>query len=206
VLKTLGPSWSSRYFHSLTRALARSASCNTLSCRASQVPTLFGLLEQSRAVDWFHSHQTEWWYYTGNLETVEGRYFGYQLTFFRRGLGPLAERQERASGWAADQVYMAHFSVTDVAGERYQAFERLSRGAAGLAGTESVPYRVWLEDWRAEEVKPNGASLLRPALTMRQYESAVHNFGTDMLCQPQRQSMDARKRRSAQSVCPTFHG
>ncbi len=31
-------------------------------------------------------YQTEWWYYTGNLETADGRHFGYQLTFFRRGL------------------------------------------------------------------------------------------------------------------------
>ena len=30
--------------------------------------------------------QTEWWYYTGNLDSVDGRHFGYQLTFFRRAL------------------------------------------------------------------------------------------------------------------------
>ena len=31
-------------------------------------------------------YRTEWWYYTGNLETPEGRHFGYQLTFFRIAL------------------------------------------------------------------------------------------------------------------------
>src|SRR5581483_9807070 len=31
---------------------------------------------------------TEWWYYTGNLDTAEGRHFGFQLTFFRFGLAP----------------------------------------------------------------------------------------------------------------------
>src|SRR5690348_12044931 len=30
----------------------------------------------------------EWWYYTGNLDTAQGRHFGYQLTFFRIGLTP----------------------------------------------------------------------------------------------------------------------
>ena len=30
--------------------------------------------------------QTEWWYYTGNLEGSDGRHYGYQLTFFRRAL------------------------------------------------------------------------------------------------------------------------
>jgi len=95
--------------------------------------------------------QTEWWYYTGNLETAGGRHFGYQLTFFRRALAPPAERQKRESAWAADQVYMAHFALTDVQAGRHQAFERFSREAAGLAGAQAGPYRVWLEDWSVEE-------------------------------------------------------
>jgi predicted secreted hydrolase len=97
------------------------------------------------------SFQTEWWYYTGNLEAADGRRFGYQLTFFRRALRPPAEREERPSDWATEQIYMAHFAVTDVAGDRHQAFERFSRGAAGLAGASLAPYRVWLEDWSVEQ-------------------------------------------------------
>jgi predicted secreted hydrolase len=100
-------------------------------------------------------YQTEWWYYTGNLETSDGRHFGHQLTFFRRALMPPAQRQDRPSNWAADQVYMGHFALTDVAGRRYQALERFARGAAGLAGAQGIPYRVWLEDWSIEEVEPN---------------------------------------------------
>ncbi|MGD9317020.1 MAG: lipocalin-like domain-containing protein, partial [Anaerolineae bacterium] len=99
-------------------------------------------------------YQTEWWYYTGNLVADGGQRFGYQLTFFRRALVPPFQRTERQSAWAADQVYMAHFSLTDVAGGRYQAFERFSRGAAGLAGAQATPYRVWLEDWQVEEIAP----------------------------------------------------
>ncbi len=105
------------------------------------------------------AYQTEWWYYTGNLETADGRHFGYQLTFFRRGLVPLAEQQERASDWAADQVYMAHFVLTDVAGGQHRAFERFSRGAAGLAGAVATPYHVWLEDWSVEQIEPDVARL-----------------------------------------------
>ena len=96
--------------------------------------------------------QTEWWYYTGNLQTVDDRRFGYQLTFFRRALTPPDRREDRASDWATDQVYMAHFALTDVAADQHQAFERFSRGAAGLAGASSPPYQVWLEDWRVEQV------------------------------------------------------
>ncbi|MBU0491117.1 MAG: carotenoid 1,2-hydratase [Chloroflexi bacterium] len=120
----------------------------------------FARAEGPRAFDFPADHgphpdyQTEWWYYTGNLGTADGRHFGYQLTFFRRALTPPTERQDRPSNWAADQIYMAHFSVTDVAGGRYRAYERFSRGAAGLAGAVSPPYRVWQEDWSAEEIAP----------------------------------------------------
>lgn len=97
-------------------------------------------------------YQTEWWYYTGNVETDTGRPFGYQLTFFRRALTP--DGPERTSAWATNQIYMAHFAITDVAGGRFQAFERFSRSAVGLAGARAAPYRVWLEDWSAEETEP----------------------------------------------------
>lgn len=96
-------------------------------------------------------YQTEWWYYTGHLQTADGRQFGYQLTFFRRALAPAGMRVERPSAWATDQIYMAHFALTDVAGEAFYAFERFSRGAAGLAGAQALPYRVWLEDWHVEQ-------------------------------------------------------
>lgn len=91
--------------------------------------------------------RTEWWYFTGNLEAAGGRRFGFQLTFFRNQLVPQAPR--RASPWAAEAVWMAHFALTDAAGRRFHAFERFARGAAGLAGARGGPFRVWLEDWRA---------------------------------------------------------
>ena len=99
---------------------------------------------------------TEWWYYTGNLDTGDGRHFGFQLTFFRRALAPQAMLPgPRASDWAADQVYLAHFSFADVAEDDFYAFERYSRGAAGLAGAQASPYDVWLEDWHVTE-QPDG--------------------------------------------------
>ncbi len=105
-------------------------------------------------------YQAEWWYYTGNLETADGRHFGYQLTFFRRALLPPAERQERPSAWAAEQAYMAHFALSDAGQRRFRAFERLARGAAGLAGAQATPYQVWLEDWSAAEVSAGRVRLL----------------------------------------------
>jgi predicted secreted hydrolase len=100
-------------------------------------------------------YQTEWWYYTGNLESEEGQRFGYQLTFFRRALLPADDRAARASNWAADQVYMAHFALSDIAGREHYAFERFARGAAGLAGAQIEPYQVWLENWQVAQVGDN---------------------------------------------------
>jgi len=95
--------------------------------------------------------KTEWWYYTGNLDAGNGRHFGYELTIFRVALAPPdTAPAQRASAWATNQLFMAHFALTDVEGKAFHAFERFSRGALGLAGAQAAPYRVWLEDWSIE--------------------------------------------------------
>lgn len=99
--------------------------------------------------------QTEWWYYTGNVTSETGEHFGYQFTIFRRALVPPQLRTERTSDWGTDQLYLAHFALTDVAGNTFYHDERFSRGAADLAGAEALPYRVWLEDWQVRETAPD---------------------------------------------------
>ena len=93
------------------------------------------------------AYRTEWWYYTGNLKSAAGRHFGFQLTFFRTALNAPPDRAGRASAWGTQDVYMAHFALSDVADRRFHAFQRLSRTALGLAGASAAPFRVWLEDW-----------------------------------------------------------
>ena len=91
--------------------------------------------------------QTEWWYYTGNLSDPAGRRFGFQFTIFRRAISPSS--YESDSEWRADQIYLGHLSLTDVADDAYYHDQRLSRGSAGLAGATIDPrYRVWLESWQ----------------------------------------------------------
>lgn len=98
-------------------------------------------------------YRTEWWYYTGNLAGPDGQPFGYQLTFFRTALAP--ELPPRASDLATNQVYMAHFAVTDGQRQSHESFDRYSRGAGELAGASSDPrFQVWLEDWSAEQIAP----------------------------------------------------
>lgn len=95
-------------------------------------------------------YKTEWWYYTGNLFTKEGRQFGYQFTIFRSQLNPPTEdKDDTADGsdWSTNQLYLGHFAISDVKNKDHIFEERYSRGAAGLAGAEVAPYRIWLEDW-----------------------------------------------------------
>ncbi len=102
--------------------------------------------------------RTEWWYYTGNLETAAGRHVGFQLTFFRTALAPPDRGASvgGASAWRASQLYLAHFALTDTAGGRFHAASRLSREALGLSGARAQPFRVWLEDWSAESDVASG--------------------------------------------------
>lgn len=100
--------------------------------------------------------QTEWWYYTGNLVSKDGRQFGYQLTFFRRALLPEGERIERSSEWGVEQVYMAHFTLTDVQENEFYYWERLTRGEAALSGSSGMPwFEVWLYDWQVKQIAEN---------------------------------------------------
>lgn len=102
-------------------------------------------------------YRQEWWYFTGNLATRQGRRFGFQLTFFRIALTPAPIA--RNSAWATNQAYMAHFTVSDIAAGRFHAFERFSRAALGLADASTQPLRVWLEDWSAEGTSKEGLPL-----------------------------------------------
>ena len=68
----------------------------------------------------------EWWYYTGNLRDAEGRRFGYELTFFRRGIGNA--EPGRTSEWAAEDIYFAHFAFTDVESDEFLRFRAIQQG------------------------------------------------------------------------------
>jgi predicted secreted hydrolase len=106
----------------------------------------------------FGSHddfQTEWWYYTGNLQDSAGQDYGYQFTIFRRALTPETP-SNTPSNWRSNQVYFAHFAVSDIPNNNFYYDEKFSRGAVGLAGAEANPYHVWLDNWFVQE-QPDGS-------------------------------------------------
>ncbi|MDX1516718.1 MAG: lipocalin-like domain-containing protein, partial [Woeseiaceae bacterium] len=78
--------------------------------------------------------------------------FGFELTIFRFALqfwdSDLNSRADGgASAWRTNQVYIAHFAVTDADRERFYVAQKYSRGALGLAGAQAEPFRVWIDDW-----------------------------------------------------------
>ena len=96
----------------------------------------------------------EWWYYTGNVKTAEGRRFGYQVTFFRVGID---HTPANPSKWAVRDLYMTHLAVSDPQGQKYRYAEKLTRGGPGLAGAKADTYYTWNDDWSAGLVGPSTA-------------------------------------------------
>lgn len=92
-------------------------------------------------------YRTEWWYFTGNLTDGGKHKYGYQLTFFRQGIAP--EPEFPASKWAVRDLYLAHFTITDIDGGRFSMSERVSRTGPGLAGSSVQTLDAWLFSWSA---------------------------------------------------------
>jgi len=102
--------------------------------------------------------RTEWWYWTGNLMTTDGRAFGYQFTIFRFALAPTlaptftatpaaSTVAPRTSAWATTHTWLAHLTLSDISSNKFYAFERSARGAVDLAGAVSDPFRVHCDGW-----------------------------------------------------------
>jgi len=104
-------------------------------------PWRFSFPRDHAAHDLFAS---EWWYFTGHVRSASGRRFGFELTFFRVGLAPGPTRVAAGqSAWRGDEVYPAHFAISDVDGGRFVHYERFAREAlgAGFASTSRLDVR-----------------------------------------------------------------
>lgn len=90
--------------------------------------------------------RTEWWYYTGHLTSDNGHRFGFELTFFRRGIPP-GQVETLPSKWSIQQLYLAHFALTDLEGGRFHYTDKISREGLGKAGAERGRLHVWVDRW-----------------------------------------------------------
>jgi len=123
--------------------------------------------------------QTEWWYYTGNLHSPEGRRFGFELTFFRFGVGRDARPSDDAAPsdvWNVQDVWMAHLALSDLDGGHFIHTERFNRAGAGIAGADLKTARVWNGNWQATwqlDVKP-------PETVAQQLTAVADRFSFDL--------------------------
>ena len=92
-------------------------------------------------------YKSEWWYYTGHLETDGGKRYGFELTFFRVGIIPPGEAPK--TRWDLRNLSLAHFAVTDVAATDFRYYEKLNRSSPFTAGAAAGTLDVFNEGWRA---------------------------------------------------------
>jgi predicted secreted hydrolase len=99
--------------------------------------------------------KTEWWYFTGELHTADGREYGYEVTWFRQGVLPV--RPRGASRFVVQDFKFAHFALSDIGAGRFHFVQKVSRGAYGDAGNGdgSPGALAWIDDWRLT-VEPTG--------------------------------------------------
>ena len=102
-------------------------------------------------------YRIEWWYYTGNLQSDDGRPFGYQLTFFRTGI---VREPDNPSRWSIRNIYAAHFAISDIRSQTHHMFQRTRRRGVGWAGAATDRYHAWNGDW---EVRLEGKDHLLAA-------------------------------------------
>jgi predicted secreted hydrolase len=107
--------------------------------------------------------QTEWWYYTGHMQTTAGRRFGFELVFFKRrtdldrfGVVPLR--------LIANPLYLAHFALTDESRNVFRYEHRKSTGGRLdlPARASEERYYLRLGDWTIREKE--GAHILHATL------------------------------------------
>lgn len=92
-------------------------------------------------------YRTEWWYYTGNVTAVNGRRFGFELTFFRQAVSrdPL-----KTATWDVRDLFLAHLALSDLDGGQFLHVEHLNRAGPGIAGIDEKIQRIWNGNWSVQ--------------------------------------------------------
>lgn len=121
--------------------------------------------------------RTEWWYYTGHVVAADGHRFGFELTFFRRGMPP-DQVQTLPSRWSIQQLYLAHLALTDLDAGRFYYADKVSREGLGKAGADTDRLHVWVDRW----------SLLTndPAASSHQLQAATDSVAINLTVIPKK--------------------
>ncbi|HUJ15587.1 MAG TPA: lipocalin-like domain-containing protein [Thermoanaerobaculia bacterium] len=113
-------------------------------------------------------YRTEWWYYTGHLQTDNGHRYGFEVTFFRVGVVPpepsttgnpdcpAGQDCPPATRWDLHDLALAHFAVTDIDRQQFRYAEKLNRESPFTAWSSPETLDVVNEGWSATTM-PDGA-------------------------------------------------
>src|SRR5260370_36018919 len=89
--------------------------------------------------------QTEWWYYTGNLKSANGRHYGFELTFFRQAA---SRDPAQAATWDVKDIYLTHLALRNMDGQKFYHSERTNRAGSRMSGVSESTDRICNGKWR----------------------------------------------------------
>jgi len=92
-------------------------------------------------------YKSEWWYYTGHLDTDSGKRYRFELTFFRVGVVPPGTAPQ--TRWDLHNLSLAHFAISDINANEFRYYEKLNRSSPFTAGAGAGVLDVFNEGWRA---------------------------------------------------------
>jgi predicted secreted hydrolase len=124
-------------------------------------------------------YRTEWWYYTGNLQSDVGVPYGFQLTFFRRQISPPGASKKWPkphSAWRTQQIYLGHAAISDISEKRYLPSERIARESLGIAGVSQKANEttIFIKNWSAKI--GTGSHMLKAATDDFSYELTLQSL------------------------------
>jgi len=119
------------------------------------------------------SYQTEWWYFTGNLESRWERNYGFELTFFR---------SYAPTGAPAGQpqfvpIVFADLAVSDLDGQQFFFHKALAQEVNPAASITQNPWTIQLGEW----------TLTQPDATSGVFrlKAEQDDFGVDLALVPE---------------------
>jgi predicted secreted hydrolase len=109
-----------------------------------------------------HDALTEWWYFTGHLQSETGQQYGFEFTVFQ------ARRQSAPAG------YLAHFAITDIGQNTFSHEARWTQGDA------FSDFPLLVQDWTLQSERSFQARMSDYGLSLQveaQKPAALHHGG-----------------------------
>jgi predicted secreted hydrolase len=102
-----------------------------------------------------HNNLTEWWYYTGHINTTDGAKYGFEYVIFQgiRGNFPVG--------------YVSHFAITDMGKNQFKYDQKITAAAQKVEFGGKNGFNLAVGDWTMRGV--SGREKLKAAMTDGSY-------------------------------------